>query len=267
MDYWGNTANTDVLKDQIASGACQQGSSPGYCMMADGTEAGCNLIRECQPQLHFEYALPGVTPNINTWVYSSQGAGDVGQFVWNGPGPAPNPSAVPGIARDPFDPNYFAPAVDYLSMFTASIPAPTLPPNASYPPTAGGGATITESYQLGLLDSLRAQAMTKYGRTTITLLEYCALPAFAAFTRKPCDVIPAQGGALEVADWLRKHQEAESSITSPVGNRPGDDYTGGGDTRTGTIGGGSPAAPGMGGLMGLPALLIIGGLIFAMTRK
>lgn len=264
MDYWGNTANPDVLADQIASGACQKGTSPGTCMLADGTEAGCNLIRECQPQLHFEYALPGVTPNVNTWVWQSLGAGDPGTFVWSGPGPAPNPSAAPGVARDPFDPNYYAPAVDYLSMFTASLPPPTLPPANSYPPSAGGGSTISESFQLGLAELLRQQAQAMYGRTSVTQAEYCALPAFASFTRKPCAVMPYQGGAMDVSDWLILHQQSESALLSNVGNRPGVDYSGGnvgGGDNSGS-GSGTPPPANKGGGMGLVLLLAIGALVF-----
>lgn len=96
--------------------------------MADGSEQPCNIIRECRPDLHFEYSLPGVSPNVNINVYDPSAEGG---FIWSGPFAPPPAIGRPLITVD-------GPAIDYDQNF---IPYAIVPVQAQ----RGGPGTASVS--------------------------------------------------------------------------------------------------------------------------
>lgn len=103
---------------------------PGYCNVIDasnnqcqnpftGEEIPCNLYRECTPESHFEYALPGATGNVNIWQETPSG------FQWDGPAPAPQ--AQPQVPT-PTTAYIYSPTQS--AMVPVQINPPASPPSA-----------------------------------------------------------------------------------------------------------------------------------------
>ena len=219
-----------VLAAQVANGSCVLGTTPGWCKMADGSEEGCNFIRECRPDLHFEYASGyggGRSPNVNIWAYQDLNAGGVPSFVWNGPAPAPN--FAPTFGTDPFSGGVM-PLVDYASYFTGTIPAPRVPSTApssfvpvnvqtAAPATPGGSSVpIAPAYTGGLRERMEQMARTLYGSTVITQNQFCIL--YQSASGFPCDFEAATPGSKEVSAWLSQLQQDQDRRVSVLGSRP-----------------------------------------------
>lgn len=129
-----------VLANQVASGACTPSPDPnsqGFCLMADGSEVMCDLIRECRPDQHFEYALPGGTQNVNTRIFDPAAEGG---FVWTNP-TIPQPT----IIGQPLATNsvWGSPDINY---YNTSIPWAVVPVQTQ----RGGPGTAPTSPTYGL---------------------------------------------------------------------------------------------------------------------
>lgn len=154
-NWWDQDA---VLAGQIASGACTPSPDPnsqGFCLMADGSEQPCTLIRECTPDRHFEYRIPGANPNVNINVWDP--ASPTG-FSWSGPLPAP--VGAPQITVN--QAGEYAPTINYDSFFVpfGIVPVQTRqggPGNAAVSPTyaasraseASGGSSARGAGRVG----------------------------------------------------------------------------------------------------------------------
>lgn len=246
----------EEIDAQVKAGMCVRGETPTGCLLRDGSEAACQTIRECSPSQHFEYALPGSTPNVNIWVYGEDGP------RWSG-SVETTPVFQPGIHIDPISglPNPF---VDYEQVYTLPSlpygPGGTNPPNYTGPRGPGngtgstGGSPIAPAYGLGLGQDLDTLSRSLYGRTTVTQVEFCTM--YQRLTGFACDFNASVSGSKEVAAWLAQLQSEQNARVSVVGNQTLPGYT------TPIGGGTQPLKPGLldpgtGGLFGLSPIMII----------
>lgn len=236
---------------QVKAGMCVRGETATGCLLADGSEAACQTIRECAPSQHFEYALPGSSPNLNIWTFKD------GEWQWSGK-TSTTPVTQPGIGRDPFDGGAAAPFVNYDLI--PYVPPQTYGPSAA-PYTAGGsGATATGSagtpiapaYGLGLGQDLATMARQFYGRTAVTQAEFCSM--YQRLTNFPCDFGATEAGSKETSAWLAQLQSEQNARVSVIGNRPLTGVGAGAGTGSGS---GSGAGAGAGAGFSMSPLILI----------
>lgn len=267
MGAWGDTANPDILQQQVASGACRTGSIPGSCLTGDGIETTCNTNRSCQPQLHFEYALPGSTPNQDIFVLGANG------YTYNGPGPAPSPSAAPAILG----------MIDYNQFYgPGSSPSNITSPTPRVPSNAGSGGVpanidrsvtrngsaaqaIVPAAQGGIAVRISDYLTSFYGGTAVSQVQFCQ--AYGAVSGYSCNFDSALAGIRESKDWLSMLIDDQGKRVSVLGNRslPPGGPTGQIQTLTQappvSSGDQSPAFA-----LGLAPMLILGGIVFFALR-
>jgi len=89
----------------------------------------CDLVRECRPDLHFEYQMPYPTGNVNIWQLTPTG------WQWQGPASAPASSLLPSSAIIPVGAS--------AQVFSTGSTTPVLIPVAAraYAPPPAGGTT------------------------------------------------------------------------------------------------------------------------------
>lgn len=227
------------VQNQITAGQCVRGSCENCCQLRDGTEASCYTIRECAPSLHFEYSLPGASPNVNIW--SIGGTGGSQQLVWNGP--APIPTTRPGLVADPFDPTRLTVGVDYRTAFNSTIPPTVVGGGARgtllVPPDArafdadgrGLGAPVAIAFSPGLRGQIERYVAGFYGTLMISQSVFCA--AYTAVTGFPClfGAPDRTGSVKSVGDWLDALRSDQDARLNNIGV-----YRGNG----GVIGAGGP---------------------------
>lgn len=256
------TLNEEIDR-QVAAGMCRRGETATGCLLDDGSEVACQTVRECAPSQHVEYALPGVSPNKNIWVWGVDG------FTWSGR-TEETPVFQPGVGVDSFSgaPNPF---INYDLI--AYIPPPTYGPgqppvNYSGPTTTPGGGAATgaspfaPAYGLGLSQDLDTLSRSLYGGSVVSQAQFCVM--YARLTGFACDFNNSVEGTKEVAAWLSQLQSEQNARVSVIGNRPltGNSGAGGG------TGGGSAAVPPPGGLdlAGMMPLLLIVIVLFLFLR-
>lgn len=273
----------EIIDAQVSAGVCERGTCPNCCKLG-GIEANCDTIRECRPDLHFEYSQPESSPNINMWVWNGT------KMVWNGP--APVPTFAPTLGTDPFGGGYI-PTVDYTQMYTGGFPTTPVSggPRGGQTPVnqvsaltgsgadsagASAGPSTAPAFTPGLETELANYFRSVYGSTAVTQQQFCR--AYASKTGFPCDFIKADSSTRDVSAWmtmLRSDQDARVGVIGVAGQF-GTGGTVGSGVQVPTVG--STSTPGTnfnpdlggggGGLFsgGIMSLLLVGAIVYFATK-
>lgn len=238
---------------QVRAGMCRRGTTPTGCLMDDGMEVACQTIRECAPSQHFEYSLPGVTPNVNIWTWGDGG------WDWSGQ-TNQTPVFQPGIGIDQFSgaPNPYV-NYDLIPYVPPPVYGSGTPPAyyrgpTSQPTTPGDRpGPIAPAYGLGLAQDGQALALALYGRSVVSQVEFCGI--YQRLSGFACDFDAVISGSREFTEWLSELQRQQNARISPIGNR---DLPAAGQLPVGSgSGSGAVGAGGLGALLSNPLILVI----------
>lgn len=121
----GGTSSADGHSCITADGRVYPYYQPGDPLPpgCDAAHANDLLSRECHPEWHSEFQLPGgSTGNQNIWVEQPDGS-----FVWSGPGPEPATKPLPQTAQTPQQTAAAVAAIanQFANNTTASNPPPS----------------------------------------------------------------------------------------------------------------------------------------------
>ena len=208
----------EEIDRQVKAGMCRRGETATGCLLADGSEAACQTIRECAPSQHFEYALPGVTPNVNIWTMDP-----VRGWVWSG-ATSTTPVTQPGMGIDPLT-GQVGPVVNYGAILpppTNGLPVITQAPPVNRAPATDGsqaiGTPVAPAYGQNLGENIQRYLMAAYGTYVVSQSQFCI--AYQRFTGFACDFSASINGVKESREWLSMLQREQDDRVSVVSNRP-----------------------------------------------